>query len=179
MKLALALTTFLLGTSGAALAQEAVCNQNASWLVIAQDQVDDAGMQMLVRPAALSKIKCEYGERPGDFVVNPERDSLWYEGLAGNYLTTFRSTGPDGNIVIFDIPNRTSIVDLPADSEVTISDAQVVYWERTVPGTDENCPEFDEYTGYGLGAIIAEERILDVTTGEITSTGEKRCTATQ
>lgn len=179
MKRAIALTTLLLGTCGAALAQEAICVQNQSWLAISVDQADHAGQQILVRPAALGKIKCEFAERPGDYIVNPEGEPLWFDALVGNYLTTFRSTGPDGNIVIFDIANQTSVVDVPADSDVAANETSVTYWERTRPGTAKTCPEYAEYTSNGLGAIIAEERVFDGLSGEITVTGEKRCSATQ
>jgi hypothetical protein len=55
----------------------------------------------------------------------------------------------------------------------------VTFWQRTKQGTAKNCREFDEYSSNGLGAVIAEERVLDVASGEIKATGEKHCSPTQ
>ncbi|MCR6634524.1 hypothetical protein [Devosia sp.] len=160
-------------------AQEALCFQNGNFLVIAQERSEDVGMNILARAPARGKIKCEYAEREGDFLVNPDGEPLWYQGLASNYLVLTRSTGPDGDIVIYDLANQSLFIDEPADDEVTVADDTVTFWQRTKAGTAKNCPEFGEYTANGLGAIIAEERVLDVASGEVTATGEKRCTATQ
>lgn len=161
------------------LAQEAQCFQNENFLVIAQERVEDVGMDILVRSPARGKIKCEYAERTGDFIVNSDGDALWYQGLAGNYLVLTRSTGPDGDIVIYNLATQELLLDEPADAEMTIGDAYVTFWQRTKAGTAKNCPEFAEYTANGLGAVIAEERVLDIATGNIATTGQKHCTATQ
>jgi hypothetical protein len=162
-----------------AVAEDALCFQNDVALVIAQERTEDAGMNLLLRAPAKGKIKCEYVEREGDWIIGEPGDPLWYEGLAGNYLVLTRSTGPDGNIVIYDIASRSILVDEPADNEIALADETVTYWQRTSPGTAENCPEIGEYTANGLGAIMAEERLLDIASGEITPTGQSRCTATQ
>lgn len=178
IRLALAASAFAM-IAVPALAQEALCFQNESFLVIAQERTEDVGMDILARAPARGKIKCEYAEREGDFVVNPDGEPLWYQGLAGHYLVLTRSTGPDGDIVIYDLADRTLFLDEPADDEVTIGDDAVTFWQRTKAGTAKNCPEFGEYTANGLGAIIAEEQVLDIASGAITATGKKRCSATQ
>lgn len=178
IRLALAASMLAL-LAAPALAQEAQCFQNENFLVIAQERTEDVGMNILARAPARGKIKCEYAERAGDFVVNPDGDALWYQGLAGNYLVLTRSTGPDGDLVIYDLATQERFLDEPADAEVTIGEDKIVYWLRTKAGTAKNCPEFAEYSSNGLGAVIAEERVLDIASGEITATGEKRCTATQ
>jgi hypothetical protein len=165
----LALTASALAlTIAPALAQEAQCFQNDSFLVIAKERAEDVGMDILVRAPARGKIKCEYAEHQGDFIVNPD-----------GYLVLTRSTGPDGDVVIYDLATRQVVVDEPADAEVTVSDDAVTFWQRTKQGTAKNCREFDEYSSNGLGAVIAEERVLDVASGEIKATGEKHCSPTQ
>lgn len=178
IRLALAASVFAV-IAVPALAEEALCFQNESFLVIAQERTEDVGMDILARAPARGKIKCEYAEKAGDFIVNPDGEPFWYQGLAGDYLVLTRSTGPDGDIVIYDLANETVFIDEPADDEMTVADGSVTFWQRTRPGTAKNCPEYAEYTSNGLGAIIAEQRVLDIASGEVTSTGEKRCTATQ
>lgn len=178
IRLALAAAALALSIAPA-LAQEAQCFQNENFLVIAQERSEDVGMNILARAPARGKIKCEYVERSGDFLVNPDGDALWYRGLAGNYLALTRSTGPDGDIVIYDLSAQRPILDEPADDEVAVTDEAITFWQRTRPGTAKNCPEFEEYSANAMGAVIAEERVLDIASGQITATGEKRCTATQ
>ncbi len=178
IRLALAASAFAL-TVAPALAQEALCFQNENFLVIAQERTEDVGMNILARAPAHGKIKCEYVERADDFIVNPDGDALWYQGLAGNYLVLTRSTGPDGDVVIYDLATQEVFLDEPADDEVIVADDAVTFWQRTKAGTAKNCPEFGEYSSNGLGAVIAEEQVLDIASGEITATGEKRCSATQ
>lgn len=176
----LALTASALAlTIAPAFAQEAQCFQNDSFLVIAKDRAEDVGMDILVRAPARGKIKCEYAEHQGDFIVNPDGDALWLQGLAGNYLVLTRSTGPDGDVVIYDLTTEQVVVDEPADTEVTVADDAVTFWQRTKQGTAKNCREFEEYSSNGLGAVIAEERVLDVASGEIKATGAKHCSPTQ
>ncbi len=186
MRLGHTLVFLLLLCAAPAVAQEAQCFQNEQFLVVAQDRSDSAGMEILAREPARGKIKCEYAERDGDVVVNPvgqegwpDGQPLWFEGLAGKYLVLTRSTGPDGDILIIDLDEHQTIVDEAADDEITVSDDAVTYWMRVEAGTAKNCPQFEEFTSNGLGAVIAEEQVLDIGSGEIKSTGEKRCSATQ
>jgi hypothetical protein len=162
-----------------AYAQEAQCFQNETALVITRERTDDVGMDILVRAPARGKIKCEYRERAGDWIIGEPAEPLWYEGLAGNYLVLSRSTGPDGDIVIYDLVDRSVLLDAPEDMSITIADDSVTFWQRTVPANEGNCPELAEYTANGLGAIIAEEQVLDVASGTIKATGQSRCSATQ
>jgi hypothetical protein len=165
--------------SAPTLAQEAQCFQNDVALVIAQERTEHVGMNILARAPAKGKIKCEYKEKPGDWIIGEVDDPLWYEGLAGKYLVLTRSTGPDGNIVIYDLADRSILVDEPAELDIAITDDAVTYWQRTTEGTEENCPEYEEFTSNGLGAVIAEEQVLDIASGTIKATGQSRCSATQ
>lgn len=177
-------STFLAALALAAIsvpasAQEVLCYQNDTALVIAQTRLDDVGMDILARAPAKGKIKCEYEEREGDWIIGQPGEPLWYEGLAGQYLILSRSTGPDGDMVILDLAERTTLLDVPEDTSITVAEDSVTFWQRTVAATEDNCPELAEYTASGLGAIIAEEQVLDVASGIIKPTGESRCSATQ
>lgn len=164
-----------------AFGQEAQCFQNESYLVIAQERVDEVGADFLVREPALGKIKCAFTEQSGDLRIGEPGNPLHYTGLAGYYLVLSRSTGPDGDVVIYDLRNIASgpLVDVPADDDVTIAPQEITFWERTGEANADNCPRFAEYKGYGFGAVIAEERVLDVADGEVVQTGQMRCSSTQ
>lgn len=163
-----------------AMANEAECFQNESHLVIFQDRVDEVGAEFIIRPPAHGKIACLFEPQHGDILVGGLDDPLHYLALMGDYLALTRSTGPDGDLVIYDLGGDTGtpVIDVPADDDVTMTDA-ITYWERTGEATAANCPRYDEYMGYGFGAVIAEERVFDPATGAVTATGERRCSSTQ
>ena len=181
MKLTLlvAMASLALAASPAS-AGEALCFQNQNYLVIGQERLDDVGMEFIIRPPAKGKIACVYEEKADDVLIGDPADPLWFEGLAGQYLVLTRSTGPDGNVVIYDLAApATPMIDLAADDEITVADDRVTYWARTETGTANNCPEYAEFTASGLGAVVAEEQVVDVATGQATPTGRARCSATQ
>jgi len=170
-----------LGFAAPASAYDAQCFQNAHYLVIAQQRAEEVGSDFIIRPPAVGKIACTFETRDGDIRIGEYEDPLYFTGLSRNYLVLTRSTGQDGNLVIYDLDAGAfePIVDLPADDEVIVGDNAVTYWERTAEGNEDNCPEFAEYSGYGFGAVIAEERILDTATGQISATGQSHCSSTQ
>lgn len=170
---------FSLSATQASQAQEAQCFQNGDYLVVAQERSEDVGSDILVRAPATGKIKCALEPAEGDFVLDTADEALWYAGLAGKYLALTRSTGPDGDIVVYDLSTRAVVIDVPADDDLLIDEDRIVYWERVAAASADTCPEFAEYEANGFGAVIAEERVLDVHTGEIGASGESRCSATQ
>lgn len=162
-------------------AQEAHCFQNEQFLVIAQDRVDEVGTDFIVRPPAKGKIACVYEERESDQLLDRPGDPLHFEGLVGQYLVLTRSTGPQGDLVVYDLASDlyTPLLDVGAGDEITIADDSITYWQEAIRGTAVNCPSFDENTGYGLGSMIYEERVLDLATVTLSSTGSTRCSSTQ
>ena len=159
---------------------QTMCEQNDQFLVISQERSDAVGSDFIIREPAQGKIACRYQPVDGDRLLESE-DALYLAGLAGAYLVLTRSTGPDGDLVIYDLRAELAspVVDVPADEEVVIEDGNVTFWERTQVGTAGNCPQFAEHAGYGFGSVIAEERRFDQSTGETIATGESRCSATQ
>lgn len=165
-----------------ALADDTQCFQNEQFLVIGQERTDDVGTNFIVRPPATGKIACVYEEQAGDMLIGSPGDPLWYEGLAGRYLVLTRSTGPDGDVVIYDLENGdpiTPYIDIAADDTVTITDDSVTYWARKEPGTADTCPDYAQATADGLGTVIADEIVLDIVTGDVTATGQTHCSTTQ
>lgn len=183
IRLALALSAFVV-TAAPAFSQEdfsegPICVQNETALIIAEERPEDVGMNILARAPAKGKIRCEYVEQEGDWIIGQIDDPLYYQDLVGKYLVLTRSTGPDDNLVIFDLDDQSVVVDEWVGDGFLVSETDVTFWPRFEDGNAENCPEFEEYTSYGFGASIAREQVLDFATGTITATGEERCSATQ
>ncbi|MGB3335928.1 MAG: hypothetical protein WBA73_01985 [Devosia sp.] len=182
MKPMLLLATVIIALAATpALAQEAQCFQNDQYLVIAQERVDEVGADFIIRSPAKGKIACVFEEQAGDRRIGALDDPLHYEGLAGQYLVLTRSTGPQGDLVVYDLSTDlfAPLIDARAEDEVTITDESITYWQHLILGTAVNCPEFAEHSGYDLGSMIYEERVFDLATVTIAATGNTRCSSTQ
>lgn len=166
-----------------AFAQDTVsnCYQSGPYFVIAQERAEEAGTNFIIKalPKGTKAPQCSFTAAEGDVELKNPEDAFWYEGLAGKYLVLTRSTGPDGDVVIYDMASNRNVVDIPADAEVTVADDQVSYWQRTGDATAATCPELDQYKADGLGAVIAAQTTLTVATGAIVATGKTHCSATQ
>lgn len=181
MKTILALTAIMLGVSvGPAMAQ-AECYQSDQFLVIAQERLDEVGTDFIIRPPARGKIACLYEIADKDVVLSNPGDPLHFEQLVGQYLVLTRSTGPQGDLVVYDLAADiwTPLLDVRAEDDITVSESTITYWQQLIRGTATNCPSFGENTGMGLGSMIYEERVLDLERVTVSATGETRCSATQ
>jgi hypothetical protein len=177
----LTLVSMLLALSVLPALAEAECYQNEHYLVIGQQRVDELGTDFIIREPAKGKINCLYEIADNDRVLSKTDDWVYYVGLARQFLVLNRSSGPDGNIVIYDLDGDLAapVIDVGADDEIGVAGDQVTYWERTEPGNVQNCPEFAQYSSFDLGAVIAEEMIFDAATGQANPTGQKHCSQTQ
>lgn len=181
MKRLWVLVCMLLGLSAVPAMAEAECYQNEHYLVIGQQRVDELGTDFIIRQPAKGKINCLYEIADDDRVLSKTDDWVYYVGLARQYLVLNRSSGPDGDLVIYDLDGDLSApaIDVRADDEIDVDGNTVTYWERTEPGNTENCPEFAQYSSFGLGAVIAEQMVFDTTTGQARRTGQQHCSQTQ
>lgn len=181
MKHVCMLAAAFLALSAAPAFAQAECYQNEQFLVIAQERLDEVGTDFIIRPPARGKIGCLYEINDGDTVLSNPGDPLHYEGLVGQYLVLTRSTGPQGNLVVYDLATDLfmPLIDAGALDDIAIADESITYWQQLIGGTAVNCPEFAENTGYGLGSMIYEERVFDLATVTVAATGETRCSSTQ
>ena len=181
MKLPLLLVAATLAFAAPALAQEAQCFQNEQYLVITRERIDEVGADFIIRQPAKGKMACVYEERDGDRLIGGPGDPLHYESLVGQYLVLTRSTGPQGDLVVYDLTTElyAPLIDARAGDDITITEQSITYWQALILGTAVNCPEFADHKSYGLGSMIYEERVFDMDSVMITSTGNTRCSSTQ
>lgn len=165
--------------SAQAQAQNDTCRMAGRQDVLEIENTESAGTRFAVRSgSAAASRSCDFGEADADYVVGSEAEPLWFAALAERYLLMSRSTGPQGDFVVYDLDERRVLLDAPAD-DFAWDDAGAVYWERVAEGTAANCPEFAEYESNGLGAAITAEKRFDFATGSVDATGRTRCAATQ
>lgn len=176
------LAAVMLGLASApALAQEAQCFQNDQFLVIAQERADEVGTDFIIRSPAKGKIACLYEPGETDTVLSNPGDPLHFEQLIGQYLVLTRSTGPQGDLVVYDLKGDlyTPLLDARAEDDFTIADQTITYWQKLILGTEANCPTFADNAANGFGSMIYEERVLDLATVTVAATGQTRCSPTQ
>jgi hypothetical protein len=155
------------------------CHSNAGFHVAMQPYPEDAGNRFAVtRLKGPAPSKCLFDAAKADFVIGKNGDPLWYGELAGNSLIVSRSTGPQGDLVVYDLLTAKPILDVPSD-EYVLKDQLISFWERTVPATAANCPSFAENTGNGLNSVTAIRKTFDLETRVIKGTGESKCVAVQ
>ncbi len=122
---------------------------------------------------------CVLAKNKGGFTIGEDGDPLWLEALVGDYLVLTRSTGPDGDLVIYDLADPDeAVIDVPAQ-EMSVGEDGVSFWEVTGEADAENCPKWEENTANGFGSVILEERHFGFGEGELESSGETRCGITQ
>lgn len=164
--------------SSASLA-EPQCHSNAHYHVVAQPYPDDAGNRFaVIRLKGAPPAGCVFDASKADIVIGKEGDPLWYADLSGDSLILSRSTGPQGDLVVYDLKSGRSVLDVPAD-EYELKGNLLSFWQRTAQATAETCPGFAENQANGLGSVTAVLKTYDLQTGTITETGDSKCVAVQ
>lgn len=168
-----------LSLTSPALADGARCYANADFLVIAEERMESAGTNIVVRTEG-AIMPCTYAVTEGDIVIGSEDEPLWFEALEGKHLVLRRSTGPEGNLVIYDLTRpEEPVLDVPAESHPIILPQDVIFWAFDAPGTAETCPAYSENTANGLGSMVTAETTYSFIDGSLAQTGDTRCIATQ
>lgn len=157
---------------------EPQCHSNDRYHVVAEPYADDAGNRFAVsRLNGTAPTTCAFDESDADLVIKAG-DPLWYADLSGDALILSRSTGPQGDLVVYDLRTGQPILDVPAD-EYELKDSALSFWQRTAQATAATCPSFAENEANGFGSVNAVLKTLDLETGAVSETGESKCVAVQ
>lgn len=156
------------------------CHTTRDFLVVEQPLPEDAGNRFAIsrlegRQAAAT---CKFEESKADFVIGSAGDALWFGEIAGHTLVLNRSTGPQGDLVVYDLDSGKIVLDVPAD-EYVLKDEAITYWQRTERATAVTCPSFAENEANGLGSVIAVEKTFGLAGRTVTDTGASKCVAVQ
>lgn len=158
---------------------EPQCHSSERYHVAALPHDDDTGNRFAVtRLEGPAPTACLFDETRADFVIGTSGYPLWYGELAGDSLILSRSTGPQGDLVVYDLRTGKPMLDVPSDEYEREGD-RLSFWERKARATAGTCPEFAENEANGLGSVMADLRTLDLKTGAVSETGESKCVAVQ
>jgi len=160
-------------------ASEPQCYTNARYHVAALPYPDDAGntFSVIRLNGAAAPAACAFDDK-ADLVIGKAGDPLWFGELADDSLILNRSTGPQGDLVVYDLASGAAILDVPSD-EYERQGNRITFWQRMAQATAENCPEFAENSANGLGSVTAIEKVLDLTTKAVSETGQSKCVSVQ
>ncbi|MBW6419913.1 hypothetical protein KX729_00490 [Rhizobium sp. XQZ8] len=177
--MAVALGAFVI--AGPGFTQEVECHDNNEYFVASKTHSGDAGAQFAI--TALNGKpkpgKCAFDAKKADFVIGKPGDPLWFSAQARNLLILSRSTGPQGDLVVYDLKARKSVLDVPSD-DFAVEAGKLVFWQRsTTTATKKNCPSFAENEKNGMGSVISVQKAFDIKTGSVQELGKNRCDATQ
>jgi hypothetical protein len=171
----------LAAAPGAWAAQAVECHANNRYHIAIEAHADDApGARFAVTDLGRQKAPkaCVFDKAKADFIIGDATEPLWFGQLAGKLLVLTRSTGQQGDLVVYDLTNRKKVLDVPSD-EYVVGDSRLVFWQRLGQATAGNCPAFAENQKNGLGSVIAAEETLDLATLVVGKTGKSRCDAVQ
>lgn len=155
------------------------CHSSERYHVVALAHADGTGNRFAVtRLEGPAPTACLFDETRADFVIGVPGDPLWYGELAGDSLILSRSTGPQGDLVVYDLRTGKPILDVPAD-DYELSGDRLSFWQRGERATAATCPAFAENEANGLGSVTADLRTLDLGTGTVSDAGESKCIAVQ
>lgn len=159
---------------------EPQCHSNDRYHVVAEPYPDDAGNRFAVTRLAghMPPATCVFDESKADLTIGQKGDPLWFGELSGDSLILSRSTGPQGDLVVYDLRSGQPLLDAPAD-EYQLQGALLSFWERTAQATAATCPSFAENQANGLGSVTAVLKTLDLGTKRVAETGESKCIAVQ
>lgn len=159
---------------------EPQCHANERYHVAAKPLPDDAGNTFAVTRLAKSAAPstCAFNAAKADLVIGKAGDPLWYDQLAGDILILTRSTGPQGDLVIYDLKTGQTALDVPSD-EYEVKGSTLTFWQRAGRATAKNCPGFAENQANGLGSMTAVEKTFDLKSKAVTATGASKCIAVQ
>lgn len=171
--------TMLCVTLSSASMAEPQCHSSAAFHVAALPLPDDAGNRFAVSKLnGAAPMDCTSNEAVADFIIGGPGDPLWFGDLSGSRLILTRSTGPLGDLVVYDLNSGKAVLDVPSD-EYELSGDRLSFWQRESRATQETCADFAEHEANGLGSVIAVEKTFDLETHVIAATGQSKCVAVQ
>lgn len=158
---------------------EPQCHSNARYNVVMQPYPDDAGNRFAVtRLKGKAPAGCRFDAALADVLIGKDGDPLWFSDLSGDSLILSRSTGPQGDLVIYDLKSGKSVLDVPSD-EYELKGSSLSFWQRMEAATADTCPGFAENEANGLGSVMAVRKTFDLETKTVSETGESKCVAVQ
>jgi len=152
------------------------CYSNSQYFLIAKD----GGHNLLkYKTKANQNIACEYNIGKNDFEFGNGVE--YFLAFVGNHLITDSGTAPGlRGLTVYDLDTRKEVYQGYHDSSISVKDNTISYWTKSGEKvTRENCPQLDEYSAEGFGAVRESYVTLDLGSLSEKAEGQYRCQLTQ
>lgn len=148
--------------------------------IVTTSATDGSGDRFLIRAAEGDPAAdCALEKREGDVPIGDATTALHFEDLQQGRMLLTNSTGPTGDLLLYDIQSGAEVLSVTAGELVEFGPDELVYWQRTGEATAENCADYAALVSdFGAAAIDTEMR-FDLATGKASKTSETRCSAVQ
>ncbi|SHE77815.1 hypothetical protein SAMN02745157_0916 [Kaistia soli DSM 19436] len=179
--ISLAVASFALAAATPALAAPK-CTSNASFLIVEVPHGEDVGNTYLVRDNTASpKPVCSTKKLKTDLVIGSRDDAFYLLKLVGNYFLIDAGTGPDRDLLIYDLASKKEVFSGGySDDDIKIDSAKAVFWTGSAEKpTKKNCKDLASIQKNGLTPVIEQLVTFDFTSGTLTKSNSLRCSAEQ
>lgn len=158
------------------------CHDSPNYMAIQKSLTDSVGSDILIKYKTnpSQSFPCAYTVAPGDFELK-NVEAEYFLAFTDTFLVLDRGTAPEPRgLIVYDLRLRTIAFTDSYAKPVTVDGDTITYFSVTTQKpTLDNCPQVDEYTANGLGAVIMAKVRVDLTTGTTTNLGKFECKATQ
>lgn len=165
------------GASASPIDADSPCYSSDRYSVAVLENDDAPGARFAIS-AASGDGTCRFDESGPMQIIGNGEEPLWFSDIQGKFLILSRSTGPQGDLVVYDLESGVKVLDVPSD-DFEAYEGGVTFWQRTVDATEKNCPNYAEFEADGLGAMIVERAHYDFASGTIERADEERCDPVQ
>ncbi|MFA7309750.1 MAG: hypothetical protein WC050_02490 [Candidatus Paceibacterota bacterium] len=158
------------------------CHDSSKYFVVQKSLADSVGSNILVKYKASldQELPCAYTVENGDFEIR-NVVAEYFLTFTDNFLVLDSGTAPPPRgLVVYDLRSRARVFTDTYARPVTVTGDTIEYLSKTnQKPTLQNCPNLDDYTTSGLGAVIMSKVSVDLNSLNKTRSGEIECMATQ
>jgi hypothetical protein len=158
------------------------CHDSPKYFAIQKGISDSAGSDILIKydTNPSQNFPCAYTVASGDFEIKNVM-AEYFLAFTENFLLLDSGTAPPPRgLIVYDLRSRKIVFTDSYTKPVLVEGDNITYLSKTdQKPTLQNCPDLDNYTKNGLGAVIMSKITVNLLTLNKKDLGTTQCLATQ
>jgi len=156
------------------------CSENSKYIAIAKSDNGVSNIIVKNKTDDSEQISCVYSAEKNDFELKSLK-ATYFLALTDNFLILDSGTAPEPRgLIVYKLSNQKKVFEDRYARPITTSGDTITYWSPTsIKPTKANCPQLNEWSAGGLGAVIEAHVTLDLTNLSKKDLREYRCNPTQ
>jgi hypothetical protein len=158
------------------------CHSSSKYFAIQKSLAPDAGSDILIKYKTNpdQNLPCTYKAVNGDFEIKNVM-AQYFLTFTDNFLVLDQGTAPEPRgLVVYDLrSHKIAFNDSYAKPVEVVGDSITYLSETDQKPTLQNCPDLNNYTKNGLGAVIMSKVTVDLSSLNKKDLGITECRATQ